>query len=424
MAAVSEMPLPVQEVVRARLSDNRSVEELGEPLGLTGEEVTELLQQGQAILDRALGRGFFTIRYIDAEVSAAEAENEPVFPDIDDEEDEDGYESPRATELGQMIARSVDALAERAAAEGPGQEEAREVLSEALRDVGQLFRLAAERLGAVSGPSTPPNLPLRNELARSPGEPDAITVIVDGPTDIAGLLMAIQSASSVQWARLESFTPERAVFRLMIRSVMDLVRDLMSLEGNLRPTRLQMSGAEITIQLGQMGTDSAATPQVASAEPPTSQPTATAPADTAPRPAGRQAVGGQHVSELAVDSFFGARHFIESGGGKVGPPHHHSYRVEAGFVSARQTPHGFVLGFANVRQLVESTLMRYSETLLNTEEPFRQIPPTTENLARVFHQQIAEKLSALNQPDVLLKHVRVWESPTNSATYTDVAITA
>ena len=117
MAAVSEMPLPVQEVVSARLSGDGSVEELGDPLGLTGEEVTELLQQGQAILDRALGRGFFTIRYIDAEVSAAEAESEPVFPSLDDDDEYEEYENPRASELGEMIARSVDALTERAAAE-------------------------------------------------------------------------------------------------------------------------------------------------------------------------------------------------------------------------------------------------------------------------------------------------------------------
>ena len=79
--------------------------------------------------------------------------------------------------------------------------------------------------------------------------------------------------------------------------------------------------------------------------------------------------------------------------------------------------HGFVVGFANVREIVDSTVLVYSETLLNTQEPFMDIPPTTENLARVFHDQIAEKLEALNEPTVRLERVRVWESPTNSAAY-------
>lgn len=394
MSAVSEMPVPVQEVIRARLETPGTEEEIGEPLGLTGDEVYQLLQQGQAILDRTIGTGF-RIRYI-GEVELAPDEPPPAeFPAFEEladelEEDETAEEtrpSEAQDELGQMIARLIDALSEVSTGDGPESREARDVLSEALREAGNLFQMASER---VEG-RRESDVSLRSALAEPREDEDRVTLIVRNPDDVSRFFMALQSIESVQWARLQEMTPEAATFVLVIDSMIGLVRDVMALEGPLRPTRLQMSGDEITVELP---------PQepVATGERPSAQPV--------------------QQFELAVDSFFGARHFVESGSDQS-PPHHHSYRVEASFVTSQPDNYGFVVGFAQIREMVDSTVMDYSETLLNTEEPFREIPPTTENLARVFHGRIAEKLAAADHSGVRLKHVRVWESPTNSATYSD-----
>ena len=409
MAAVSEMPLPVQEVVSARLSTDGTLDEIGAPFGLTGEEVRQLLAQGQAILDRSLGPGF-TIRYIAAGQIAEVEEPEPVFPSFEqaieraDERAGSDAEPQRAaapedrpSELGELIARSVDSLTRATEGEGPENEAAKDLISEALREAGNLFRLASERLGSAA----PPEQPLRAALADARDEDEPVTLIVENPGEMSQLFIALQAAESVQQARLEDLNRARATFRLVASSMMGLVRDLMALEGGLRPSRLQMSGDEITVELP--------------------------PQESIASPVGQPARAGGRRFELSMDSFFGARHFVASDG-SVGTPHHHSYRVEASFISAEPDRQGFVMGFASVRQIVESTVMDYSETLLNTEDPFREMPPTTENLARVFHMKITEKLRVLDHPGVTLKHVRVWESPTNSATYSDsgddAAITA
>ena len=380
MAAISEMPLPVQQVVSARLSNNGTDEQVGEQFGLSAEEVRQLIEQGQAILDRTIGTGF-RIRYIGTDEIVDHDVPEPEFPDFDADEDFDEVPdgsagSGASPEIGQLIARSFEALSQTAASVDSEDAGTREVLSEALREVGNLLRLAAYRLSDEEKPRAP----LREALADARGSEEPLTVILENEPDIAPFFMALQTCESVQWARLESQTPERTRFNVVTSSVMGFMRDLMELEGDLRPTRLQISGSEITVDLA----------------------------------AGRGRTGAAPEGhfEMAVDSFFGARHFIEQGA-----PHHHSYRVEATLVTEAPAEQGFVIGFAEVRQSVESVVMAYSETLLNTEDPFREIAPTTENLARVFFGQISEKVQEVTGSSVALARVRVWESPTNSATY-------
>ncbi len=394
MSAVSEMPLPVQEVVRARLSNEGSDEEIGEPLGLTGDEVRQLIDQGQAILDRSIGDDF-RIRYIGDAEAAQDESPEPEFPSFDELEDEDPTPTEETevssdgdpSELGKLITRSIDALSDAPEGDSPEESEARELLSEALREAANLFQIASERLEQ----DEPSNTPLRAALSEPREGEEHVVLVIRNPEDIADFFLALQSLDSVEWARLEQATPQSAEFGLVTETMVGIVREIMALEGSLKPTRLQMSGNRITVELPPQG-------------PVRSAPTASA--------------ESSQRFELSVDSFFGARHFVDTGDDQT-VPHHHSYRVEARFLTSQPDDHGFVVGFAQVREMVDSTVMAYSETLLNTQDPFREVPPTTENLARIFHQQIVNKLGSADYDKVRLKHVRVWESPTNSATYSD-----
>lgn len=404
MAAISEMPIPVQEIVRARLSNSGSDDQIGAPLGLDGDEVRALIEQGQAILDRTIGSSF-QIRYIGTDEMPADDAPEPEFPAFDDVEDEpvDLLEPSISgqpvegdqRDLSQLIASSFSSLADASTAANVEDPDARNVLSETLREVGNLLKLASDRLVSEE----PSDLSLRDELADARGADEPVTLIIENQLNITDFFMAIQQHESVQWAKLQSQAPGRAEFRLVIGSMMGFVRDLMTMDGQLRPSRLQMAGNEITVALPGMPAEEgqvAAVPQPAVAQ------------DSSNR-----ATPGQRF-EMSVDSFFGARHFIDSGSSA---PHHHSYRVEATFVTSEPDHNGFVVGFANVREMVDSTVLAYSETLLNTEDPFTDIPPTTENLAKVFHQKVSLKLQELNVPSVGLDRIRVWESPTNSASY-------
>lgn len=425
MAAISEMPVPVQEVVRARLSNIGTDDEIGEPLGLSSEEVRQLIAQGQEILNRTIG-STFRIRYIGTEELADDQTPEPEFPAFEELEDAPEHQAEPQSEdqpteeslpeaqaadgqpdIAQAIASSFGTLAsasENLAEEDQGK---RDVLSETLREVGNLLRLTADRIDSDERS----DIPLRDALADRQGTDDPITLIVENQPDVSELFMAVQNLESVRWTKLQSHSPERSELRLVISSLMALVRDLMTMQGALRPTRLNMVGDQIVIELP--GAPVAAEYRTAAA--------AEAPAEATPAqpdlPEVATSANGAKPAqrfEISVDSFFGARHFIEAGSSA---PHHHSYRVEATFVTSEPDRNGFAVGFASVREMVDSTVMEYSETLLNTEDPFRDIPPTTENVARVFHQKISGRLPELNAPSVGLARIRVWESPTSSASY-------
>ena len=71
------------------------------------------------------------------------------------------------------------------------------------------------------------------------------------------------------------------------------------------------------------------------------------------------------------------------------------------------------------RKLVEGIVLDYNESLLNTIEPFTTIQPTSENIAKVIFERFK---SDLNSNEIRLKQVRVWESPTNSASYSDAVL--
>lgn len=395
MGAVAEMPGAVQVAVRMRIERGLTDDQIAEAMDVDPEDVRQLIAQGQAILDRSLGPEFKIERISYGD----ETEDEEIeWPSMDDEVEEE--ETPRAVSrphrqpgVGDLIARSVEALTSSAAVQGADAERARSIITEALRDAGDLFRLAAQRIGSGEEPS----VPLRAALAEAEGE--EINLVVESPGDAARFFVALDALEPVQWARVSSISSERAEYRVMAGSVMSLVRALMAMEDPFRPARLQMSGDVITFEMAE---EPAASPG--------------APVIISTRPAGESPQIGPRF-ELSVDAFFGARHFISSKG-QQGPPHHHSYRVEATIGAPGQDRDGFVLGFAEARELVESTVMEFSETLLNTVEPFGELQPTTENLARVVHERIAARL---NGSGAWLKHVRVWESPTNSATYTDVA---
>ncbi len=131
---------------------------------------------------------------------------------------------------------------------------------------------------------------------------------------------------------------------------------------------------------------------------------------------------GTHTSksfELTVDSFFKARHFIPTTD-EPSAPHMHSYRVEAGFLVSKEDNEGFAVGFAKIRDLIDEIAAGYNERLLNATAPFDEMPPTTENLAYIFFTQTNARISSFEMEAVRLKSIRIWESPTSSATYSGV----
>jgi len=392
LEAIDELPDQLREVARIRVVSSAPIGEIARDLNMTAAEAEGLLQNAQAVILRSLGPDFI-VEHIPEVVQPERivippAARVPVREPVD-EEAAASVDIPES-DLSAAIRAPLEALtAPLLGAQGGDAETAtaQNTIREALRDASAIFRLAAERLG-----EDPNEHPLRRLLADETA--DEIRIIADGLTEPASYLVELDGLESTKWARVESKEENRTIFAVEANSSSALVRDVMGLEPPFRPTKLVVRDNEIEIGL-----------------PPEASTGAKAAVD-APR------LKTQPVFELGADAFFGARHFVTMGGVQ-GPPHHHSFRVEALMDASAQDSDGVVLGFGEARGLVEAIVIDYNESLLNTVPPFTELQPTSENIAKVIFERLKAQL---NSDEIRLKQVRVWESPTNSASYSDAVL--
>jgi 6-pyruvoyltetrahydropterin/6-carboxytetrahydropterin synthase len=395
LEAIEELPEQLQQVARLRVLRDDPLGEIARDIELTASQATEILSQAQAVLVRTVGPEFI-IEYIP---ETERAILPTVVPPVAEIVPEPAIEEPSATpadesDLAAAIRAPLDALTVPLLGTQDSVGEAavaQSTIREALRDASAIFRLAAERLGEDESEH-----PLRRLLADESS--DEIRIIADGLTEPALYLVELDGLSSTRWARVETKEENRTIFAVEAISSSALVRDVMGLESPFRPIRLVVRENEIEVGL-----------------PPE--------ASTGITPAQAVGIGSlpvktQPIFELGADAFFGARHFVTMGGVQ-GPPHHHSFRVEALMDAPAQDSDGVVLGFGEARRLVEDIVLDYNESLLNTVEPFNTIQPTSENIAKVIFERLKAQL---NTNDIRLKQVRVWESPTNSASYSDAVL--
>jgi 6-pyruvoyltetrahydropterin/6-carboxytetrahydropterin synthase len=122
-------------------------------------------------------------------------------------------------------------------------------------------------------------------------------------------------------------------------------------------------------------------------------------------------LGGTY--HMAVDVFFNARHYVVSYGYR-GAIHTHSFRVQVCCRSRILDASQRVVGFAEVKHLVEQTVAPFSNQLLNDLPVFADLQPTSECLVTMIAHLIEPKIGDL---PVKLTFVTLWEAPSVSVTY-------
>lgn len=105
-------------------------------------------------------------------------------------------------------------------------------------------------------------------------------------------------------------------------------------------------------------------------------------------------------------AFLNARHYVVFGV-KAGPVHAHSWQFKVDVkVPVENAPQ---IAFGDILKSIKNVLEPFESSLLNVENPFSEIMPTTENMAAVFFDRIEGEISKLG---IRLCRISVWESPT------------
>ena len=116
--------------------------------------------------------------------------------------------------------------------------------------------------------------------------------------------------------------------------------------------------------------------------------------------------------ELSVKSDFASAHFLRGYEGKCKTLHGHTWKVELVIESDKLVKIGMVADFAVVKKQLRDFLEELDHVHLNDLPYFKEINPTTENLAKYIFDEFPKRYGLIR-----LKRVTVWESDQASITY-------
>ena len=123
--------------------------------------------------------------------------------------------------------------------------------------------------------------------------------------------------------------------------------------------------------------------------------------------------------EVTVEAGFSSGHYLRNYQGKCENPHGHNYRVRVTLKGAELDASGLLLDFKLVKQVLKPTIDRIDHQMLNDLEPFTELNPSAENIAKYFFDETKCRLEGMTDGRVRVKDCTVWETDTAAATYSE-----
>ena len=121
--------------------------------------------------------------------------------------------------------------------------------------------------------------------------------------------------------------------------------------------------------------------------------------------------------EVTVEAGFSSGHYLRNYKGKCENPHGHNYKVRVTLAGQELDHAGLLLDFKLLKNLLRPVVERIDHQMLNDLDPFTELNPSAENLAKYFYDQTSQQLAILTQGRVRVKDVTIWETDTCTATY-------
>ena len=91
--------------------------------------------------------------------------------------------------------------------------------------------------------------------------------------------------------------------------------------------------------------------------------------------------------ELTVESDFSSGHYLRNYRGRCENPHGHNYKVRITLAGSELDEAGLLLDFKLLKQVMRPVIDRIDHQMLNDLEPFIELNPSAENIAKFFFDQ-------------------------------------
>lgn len=113
---------------------------------------------------------------------------------------------------------------------------------------------------------------------------------------------------------------------------------------------------------------------------------------------------------------YDAAHFLRGHGGMCERLHGHRFEVEAAFAFEQLGDGGMAVDFVEAESALRGVTDGFEHRNLNELPAFAELETTAENQARYIFEALREARPALGEH---LLYVRVWETPTQWAQYSE-----
>jgi len=121
--------------------------------------------------------------------------------------------------------------------------------------------------------------------------------------------------------------------------------------------------------------------------------------------------------EVTVERGFSSGHYLRNYKGKCENPHGHNYKVRITLRGKDLDVAGLLLDFKDLKHVMSPVIDRIDHQMLNDLEPFTEINPSAENLARYFFDETNKQLETMTGGRVRVKDCTIYETDTTTATY-------
>jgi 6-pyruvoyltetrahydropterin/6-carboxytetrahydropterin synthase len=123
--------------------------------------------------------------------------------------------------------------------------------------------------------------------------------------------------------------------------------------------------------------------------------------------------------EVTVEDSFAAGHYLRNYKGKCENPHGHNYRVRVTLRGAELDRAGLLLDFRDLKEVMKHVIDRLDHQMLNDIEPFTQLNPSAENIAKYFYDEATSRLRLVTDGRVCVGDVTIWETDATTARYSE-----
>ncbi len=118
--------------------------------------------------------------------------------------------------------------------------------------------------------------------------------------------------------------------------------------------------------------------------------------------------------ELEIDRVIATAHRLRGYDGACCNLHGHNYKITAVLRAEKLDEIGIAVDFKKLKAELDALLNPYDHACLNDLPDFRELNPTSENIAKTLYKKLAAKM---NDGNVRVRAIRVSESDSSRATY-------